>query len=85
VNVQPIVLKLDAGKKKGEDLAAPINVNRATAAELQRLPGVGPTLSGRIIQVRDRQPFRSVEELRRVPGIGPKTLEHLRPFVTVGG
>jgi competence protein ComEA len=82
-NVQPIVLKLDAGKKKGEDLTAPINVNRATAEELQRLPGVGPALSGRIIQVRDRQPFRSVEELRRVPGIGPKTLEHLRPFVVV--
>lgn len=77
------VNKPAAGKKKGEDLTDPIDLNRATAAELQRLPGIGPALSGRILQVRDRQPFRSVDELRRVPGIGPKTLEHLRPFVVV--
>ena len=60
-------------------------MNRATVEELQRLPGIGPTLSGRIVQVREREPFHSVDELRRVPGIGPKTLERLRPFVTVGG
>ena len=71
------------GGKKEESLAGPIDINRATAAELQQLPGIGPALSGRILQARERQPFRSVEELRRVPGIGPKTLEHLRPFVVV--
>jgi competence protein ComEA len=66
-------------------LKEPIDVNRATAAELQRLPGVGPAMSSRIILVREQRPFQSVDELRRVPGIGVKTLEHLRPFVTVGG
>lgn len=71
-------------KKKTESLTEPIDVNRATIVELQRLPGIGPALSGRIVQVRDREPFRSVDELRRVPGIGPKTLERLRPFVVVG-
>lgn len=60
-----------------------IDVNHATAAELRRLPGIGPTLSQRIIQKREEQPFRSVDDLRRVRGIGAKTLERLRPHVTV--
>ena len=70
-------------KKTGE-LAGPIDVNRASAQELQRLPGIGPKLSARIIETRNKEAFRSVDELRRVPGIGPKTLEKLRPLVTVG-
>jgi competence protein ComEA len=58
-------------------------VNRATAAELRRLPGIGPTLSQRIIETREEQPFRSTDDLRRVRGIGVKTLERLRPHVAV--
>jgi competence protein ComEA len=61
----------------------PIDINRATVAELQRLPGIGPTLSQRILEAREEKPFRSVDELRRVRGIGPKTLERLRPHVVV--
>lgn len=68
---------------KKEPLTGPIDVNHATAAELRRLPGIGPTLSQRIIQTREQQPFRSVEDLRRVRGIGVKTLERLRPHVVV--
>lgn len=72
-----------AGKKKGDGPAQPVNVNDASADELQQLPGIGPTLSARIIQAREQRPFRSVDELRRVKGIGAKTLESLRPFVRV--
>jgi competence protein ComEA len=61
----------------------PININRASGEELQLLPGIGPKLSQRILDVRDKKPFRSVDDLRRVPGIGPKTLERLRPHVIV--
>jgi competence protein ComEA len=61
-----------------------IDINRATAAELQRLPRVGPKLSAGIIEARGKRPFRSADDLRRVPGIGPKTLELLRPHVMVG-
>ncbi|MBL8797334.1 MAG: helix-hairpin-helix domain-containing protein [Planctomycetia bacterium] len=71
-----------AGKK--EPPASPIDVNRAGAAELQKLPSIGPVLSLRIIDERGKRPFRSVEDLRRVPGIGPKTLDKLKPYVTVG-
>lgn len=71
--------------KKEENLKEVIDINRATGEELQRLPGIGPKLSQRILDERGKRPFRSVDELRRVPGIGPKILERLRPYVTVGG
>lgn len=68
---------------KASKLTGPINVNRADQAELQKLPGIGPKISQRILDERARGSFKSVEELRRVSGIGPKTLEKLRPFVTI--
>jgi competence protein ComEA len=81
---QPVMAARRASSKKEAALAgALINVNEASAAELQRLPRIGPVLSQRIIEERNRARFRSVDELRRVKGIGPKTLENLRPFVTV--
>jgi competence protein ComEA len=72
-----------AAPKKAESLTAPIDVNRATAEELQKLPGIGPRMAQRILDERAKGPFKSVEELRRVSGIGPKTLDKLRPFVCV--
>lgn len=49
------------------------SINRASAAELTRLPGIGPALAERIVQYRERcGGFRSVEELKNVKGIGDK-------------
>lgn len=59
----------------------PINVNTATAAELESLPGIGPSKAQGIV---DNRPYASIEDLDRVPGIGPATLERLRPLVTTG-
>ncbi len=59
----------------------PVDVNRASEPELMRLPGVGPTLARRIVLAR---PFTSVDDLGRVKGVGAKTLDGVRPFVTVG-
>ncbi|QJW98129.1 ComEA family DNA-binding protein [Frigoriglobus tundricola] len=64
----------------GED---PINVNTATADELQRLPGIGPVTAQAIIAARANAPFQMLHDLDKVKGIGPKTLEKLRPFVVV--
>ena len=62
-----------------------LDLNRATAAELERLPRVGPVLAGRIVALRDSLGgFRDVAELERVRGIGPAMLEKLAPLVRVG-
>jgi len=62
---------------------APVDVNRASAAELERLPRVGPALAGRIIAWREQHgPFRSLDDLRHVRGIGPATAALLAPAVT---
>lgn len=64
---------------------AKINLNTATGAELENLPGVGPALAARIIEHRKAHgPFRSVEQLDGVKGIGPKLMEKIRPLATVG-
>jgi competence protein ComEA len=73
-----------ATKKKSDELDRLIDVNSASAEELQRLPGIGPTLAARIIQTREKASFKRVDDLRHVSGIGAKTLERLRPLVTVG-
>ncbi len=59
-----------------------VNINTATAAELESLPGVGPKLAQRIILARQQQPFTSLEDLQRVSGIGPKMVEKLQDLVT---
>jgi competence ComEA-like helix-hairpin-helix protein len=68
---------------KASKLTQLIPINTAGAAELQRLPRIGPTLAQRILAERRKAPFRSVDDLRRVRGIGAKTLERLLPFITV--
>jgi competence protein ComEA len=62
-----------------------IDVNRATADELERLPGIGPALARRIVDHRDANGrFRSLEELETVPGIGPRLLERIRDAARAG-
>ncbi len=61
-----------------------IDINQASIADLQKLPGIGPAMSQRIVDERNRKAFEKIEDLRRVSGIGAKTLEKLRPFVTIG-
>jgi competence protein ComEA len=62
--------------------ARPVELNTATAAELEALPGIGPSLAARVVAWRAKNgPFRSVEDLEKVPGIGPATATRLRPLV----
>ena len=64
--------------------STPVNINTATAEELQTLPRIGPAMAQRIIAWREAHGgFRSVDELDAVPGIGPSMLENLRPLVTI--
>jgi competence ComEA-like helix-hairpin-helix protein len=57
-----------------------IDVDRASAQDLQRLPGVGPGLARRMVEERNRSgPFGDTAALRRVPGIGPSKLARMAP------
>ena len=61
-----------------------LSLNTATPAELERLPGVGPTLAARIVAYRaSHGPFASVETLREVDGIGPALATRLSEYTTL--
>lgn len=61
-----------------------LNINTATADELETLPKIGPQMAQRIIDYRKAHGgFASVDALQNVKGIGEKTLEKLRPFIGV--
>lgn len=64
------------------DTAYLIPINTASAADLQLLPGVGPTIAARIVEERRVRPFTDVDDLSRVKGIGPKLVERMGPYVT---
>jgi competence protein ComEA len=64
---------------------AKVNINTATAEELEALPRIGPALAQRIIAYRRAHgAFQKVDDLLAVKGIGPALLATLRPYVTVG-
>ena len=64
--------------------ASPLDLNTATAEQLDQLPSVGPATAAAIVAHRERNgPFKSVEALLEVRGIGPVRLDELRPLVRV--
>jgi competence protein ComEA len=69
----------------GSGGASKIDLNTATAEQLDTLPGIGPSTAAKIIADRTSSgPFGSVEDLQRVPGIGPSKFEALKDLVTAG-
>ncbi len=84
----PLALPVCAAlPQKAASSAAPavIDINRASAADFARLPGVGPKLAQQIVDYRTKQgPFRRVEDLMIIKGMGSKKWKALRPFVCVG-
>ena len=72
------------GGTGGGSASGTVNINTASASELEKLPGIGPALAQRIVEYRDSHgPFASVDALTDVPGIGKAKLEALREQATV--
>jgi len=69
----------------GGATAGKVDLNRATVADLDTLPGVGPSTAQKIVDDRTKNgPFKKIEDLMRVTGIGQKKFESLKDLVTVG-
>ena len=79
---------LPALQKQGkavEPQAVAVDINKATANDLQKLPGIGPSLAKQIVAYREKHgPFRRVEDLMAIRGIGFKKWKEIRPYVRVG-
>jgi competence protein ComEA len=76
---------VDAARGGDLNSAGPVDLNSASAQELEALPAIGPVTAQAIVDYRTANgPFRSVEEITKVKGIGAATLEKLKPLVTVG-
>ena len=80
-----------AAQSKGRASAAkppatgPININTASAAELEGLPGVGPKMAARIVEYRQKNgPFKKIEDVMNVRGLGEKNFLKVKGQLTVG-
>ena len=64
--------------------SSPVNINTATQAQIEALPGIGPKVAQRIIEYRQKNgQFKKVEDLMNVKGIGEKSFLKLKPYLTV--
>lgn len=74
-----------APRKPAKQVQGMINLNQASAAQLDLLPGVGAKAAARIIDFRKKTPFTRPEEIVQVKGFGKKKYDRLKPHLAVGG
>ena len=85
-SAEPAAKPSSSSSKTGEAPAKKLDLNAATEAQLLELPRVGPAMAQRILEYRKQVgTIRTLDELVNVKGIGEKTLEFLRPYITVAG
>lgn len=73
-----------ADSPRGADSVFPLNINEATASELQSLPGIGPSLARAIVEYRSQfGPFIKPEDIVKVPGIGEKIFSKIAQYIVV--
>jgi competence ComEA-like helix-hairpin-helix protein len=69
---------------RASEVGGRIDLNTASATELARLPGIGPSKAQAIVEFRAKEPFAKPDDLRKVKGIGDKLYESIKDQVTVG-
>lgn len=73
-----------AGAATSQPVSGKVNINTASSAQLDTLPGIGPAYAGRIIDYRNSHGgFKSIDEIKNVKGIGDKTFEKFRDRITI--
>lgn len=76
--------QINTVKEQSRGTENKININTATAEELESLPGIGSVYAQKIIDYREEHGgFENIEDIQNVPGIGPKTFEKLKDLITV--
>ncbi|MEZ4591228.1 MAG: helix-hairpin-helix domain-containing protein [Chloroflexota bacterium] len=79
---------VDVGEVTETAVDAPaglVNINSADVAELDTLPGIGPSTAEKIVEYRESNgPFATIDEITSVSGIGPAKFEQIQSFITVG-
>ena len=81
----PLPVPGQAQDQEAEPSGERVDLNTATAAELEALPGIGPRTAELIIEYREEQgPFTKVEDLMNIRGIGERTFLRLRPLIHAG-
>jgi competence protein ComEA len=80
----PALAAAPAAPKAAASEARPVDLNSADSAALESVPGIGKSLSQRILAFREKNgPFQSVDDLLKVQGVGEKSIQKLRPYLTV--
>jgi competence protein ComEA len=81
----PVALAEQAQAPAKPTPAAQVNINTASADQLEGLPGVGPKMAARIIDYRQKNGgFKKIEDLMNIQGIGEKNFLKLKPLITLG-
>ena len=85
---EPTGPEAEAASSNDSDAASvsfPLNINTATTAQLENLPGIGPVIAQRIVDYRDANgPYSATSQLLNVSGIGEKRLEAIWDYITIG-
>ncbi len=76
---------LPAHAKRAGVVTGVVNLNTATEAQLEMLPGIGPAKAHRIVELRQQRRLTATDQVMQVKGIGPKSYRKLKPFLTVAG
>jgi competence ComEA-like helix-hairpin-helix protein len=75
---------VNASAQKKTPPAEPLDLNSASAAELQQIPGIGPVMAQNIVKFREKSgPYQRVEDLLAIHGISKRVFAEIRPYLTV--